>query len=78
MAKIKRKKIDSSKKSDFEHGSLNELDKEILDFWKKYYYSNCLERRKIVEKLPFDTKADRDLANSFFEDIMFVMQFIKK
>jgi hypothetical protein len=57
---------------------INGIEESVVNFWRDYYFADYLERRKMVEELPFTTKEDKKLANSFFEDIVWSMQFIKK
>ena len=57
---------------------INGIEESVVNFWRDYYFADYLERRKMVEIMPFTTKKDKKLANSFFEDIMWSMQFIKK
>jgi hypothetical protein len=67
------KKMKGNKKD-----NLHEVDRDIIKFWREFYLADEKKRREMVSKMPFVDEADRTLAYSFFEDIVFAMNYIKR
>jgi hypothetical protein len=56
---------------------LDAIDQSIVDFWQQYVDSNGTERLKMFDTILFENESDKRLAISYFNDLFFVLPYLK-